>query len=47
MKVITQAEFDRLFAEYTQGMTLHADNILGYLIEFTKKLEQQGITVGP
>ena len=46
-KSITQAEFDKLFAEYTKGKTLHADNVLGYLVEFTKKLKEQNITVKP
>lgn len=47
MNSITQAEFDKLFAEYTKGKTLHADNVLEYLVEFTKKLEKEGITVRP
>ena len=45
MESITQAEFDKKFAEYAKDKTLDTENYLGHLIAFTKLLESQGLTV--
>ena len=42
---ITQAEFDKQFAEYVKDKELNRDNLLEHKIEYVKILKEQGLTV--
>jgi hypothetical protein len=42
---ITQAEFNKQFAEYVKDKEVNKDNLLELLIEYEKILKEQGLTV--
>ena len=45
MDSITQAEYDKQFAEYVKGKELNKDKLLELKIEYMKILKEQGLTV--
>jgi hypothetical protein len=45
MNSITQAEFDKQFAEYVKDKELNRDTILELKIEYMKILKEQELTV--
>ena len=45
MTSITQAEFDKQFAEYVKGKEVNRDNLLELKIEYMKILKEKGLTV--
>ena len=45
MNSITQAEFNKQFAEYVKDKELNRDNLLKLQIEYVKILKEQGLTV--
>ena len=45
MNSITQAEFDKQFAEYVKDKEVNRDNLLELMIEYVKILKEQNITV--
>ena len=45
MNCITQAEFDKQFAEYVRDKEVNMDNLLELKIEYVKILKEQGLTV--
>ena len=45
MKSITQAEFNKQFAEYIKDKEVNRDNLLKLQIEYVKILKEQGLTV--
>ena len=45
MDSITQAEFNKRFAEYVKDKDITRDNLLEHLIDYGKILKQQGLTV--
>ena len=45
MNSITQAEFDKQFAEYVKDKEVNRDNLLELKIEYMKILKEQDITV--
>ena len=45
MTSITQAEFDKQFAEYVKGKELNRDNLLELKVEYMKILKEQDLTV--
>jgi hypothetical protein len=45
MDSITQAEFNKRFAEYVKDKEVNRDNLLEHLIDYEKILKQQGLTV--
>jgi len=45
MTSITQAEFDKQFAEYVKGKEVNSDNLLELRIQYEKILKEQDITV--
>jgi hypothetical protein len=45
MTSITQAEFNKQFAEYVKDKEVNIDNLLELLIEYEKILKEQGLTV--
>jgi hypothetical protein len=45
MDSITQAEFNKQFAEYIKDKEVNRDNLLELLIDYEKILKQQGLTV--
>jgi hypothetical protein len=45
MTSITQAEFDKQFAEYVKGKEVNRDNLLELRIQYEKVLKEQGLTV--
>ena len=45
MNSITQAEFNKQFAEYVKDKELNRDNILHLQIQYVKILKEQDITV--
>jgi hypothetical protein len=45
MTSITQAEFDKQFAEYVKDKEVNSDNILELKIEYMKILKEKGLTV--
>jgi len=45
MDSITQAEFDKQFAEYVKDKEVNSDNILELKIEYMKILKEKGLTV--
>jgi hypothetical protein len=45
MTSITQAEFNKQFAEYVKDKEVNRDNLLELLIEYEKILKEQGLTV--
>ena len=45
MNSITQAEFDKQFAEYVKDKELNRDNLLELMIDYVKILKEQDITV--
>ena len=47
MNSITQAEFNKQFAEYVRDKEINADNLLEHIIDFMKILKNQDITVRP
>ena len=47
MNSITQAEFDKQFAEYVKGKEVNRDNLLKLLLQYEKILKEQDITVRP
>ena len=47
MNSITQAEFDKQFAEYVKDKEINGDNLLEHKIDYTKILKEQGITIRP
>ena len=47
MNSITQAEFDKQFAEYVKDKEINKDNLLEHKIDYTKILKEQGITIRP
>jgi hypothetical protein len=42
---ITQAEFDKQFAEYVKNKEVNGNNLLELKIEYIKILKDQGLTV--
>ena len=45
MITITQAEFNKQFAEYVKDKEVNRDNLLEHIIDYEKILKEQGITV--
>ena len=45
MNSITQAEFNKQFAEYVKDKEVNRDNLLKLQIEYVKILKEQDITV--
>ena len=45
MTSITQAEFNKQFAEYVKDKEVNRDNLLELLIDYEKILKEQGLTV--
>ena len=45
MNSITQAEFNKQFAEYVKDKEVNRDNLLKLQIEYVKILKEQGLTV--
>ena len=45
MNSITQAEFDKQFAEYVKGKEVNSDNLLELKIEYMKIIKKQELTV--
>ena len=45
MNSITQAEFDKQFAEYVKDKEVNRDNLLKLMLEYVKILKEQDITV--
>lgn len=45
MTSITQAEFNKQFAEYVKDKEVNRDNLLEHIIYYEKILKEQGITV--
>jgi len=45
MNSITQAEFNKQFAEYVKDKEVTKENLLELLIEYEKILKQQGLTI--
>ena len=45
MNSITQAEFNKQFAEYVKDKELNRDNILHLQIQYVKILKEQGLTI--
>jgi hypothetical protein len=45
MMTITQAEFNKQFAEYVKDKKVNKDNLLEHIIDYEKILKKQGITV--
>ena len=45
MNSITQAEFDKQFAEYVKDKEVNSDNLLEHKIDYMKILKEEGITV--
>ena len=45
MNSITQAEFNKQFAEYVKDKVVDRDNLLELMIQYVKILKEQDITV--
>ena len=45
MNSITQAEFNKQFAEYVKDKEVNRDNLLALMIQYVKILKEQDITV--
>ena len=45
MNSITQAEFNKQFAEYVKDKEVNRDNLLKLMLEYVKILKEQDITV--
>lgn len=45
MDSITQAEFNKRFAEYVKDKEITRDNLLELIIDYEKILKQEGLTV--